>query len=153
MFLSFFILGACISQNRGKENPPKPPRGYSGEKILKLAIAVGLVDLIERNPEIPDYIDEIKNVTYKQVGDISLQMDIYKRKDLAEDAPVIVFIHGGSWTKVSDLITCLFCWIMRKRDTLLQQLLTDYPRLLCSRPPLKTPNVQFAGFGLMQKIS
>ena len=99
LFLSFFILGACISQNRGKENPPKPPRGYSGEKILKLAIAVGLVDLIERNPEIPDYIDEIKNVTYKQVGDISLQMDIYKRKDLAEDAPVIVFIHGGSWTK------------------------------------------------------
>ncbi|MCK5822113.1 MAG: alpha/beta hydrolase [Bacteroidales bacterium] len=99
LFLSFFILGACISQNKGKEASPKPPRGYRSEKMMKLAYAVGLIDLVDTKPEVPSHIEEFKDITYKQVGDISLQLDVYKRKDLDKNAPVLIFIHGGSWTK------------------------------------------------------
>ncbi|MEA1876066.1 MAG: alpha/beta hydrolase [Bacteroidota bacterium] len=97
LFLSLFILSACMSQNREMERPPKPPRGYPGEKIMGLAYAAGLINLIETKPEVPDYIEEYKDITYKQVGDISLQLNVYKRKDLNANAPALIFIHGGSW--------------------------------------------------------
>lgn len=97
LFLSIFILSPCISQNLKKERPPKAPRGYPGEKIMVLAHAAGLLNLIETEPEVPDYIEEYKDITYKQVGDISLQMDVYKHKDLDASVPALIFIHGGSW--------------------------------------------------------
>ena len=42
-------------------------------------------------------IEEIKNIEYKNVDSISLQLDLYKLKNLQSPAPVMVFIHGGSW--------------------------------------------------------
>ena len=99
LILFCFIIGAGFSQNTRKERAPKLPRGYSSEKIMKLAYAVGLIKLVETEPEVPDYIEELKDITYKQVGDVSLQLDVYKRKDLDANAPVLIFIHGGSWTK------------------------------------------------------
>jgi acetyl esterase/lipase len=56
-----------------------------------------MLDLIETNPEVPDDILELKDIEYKNIDSISLQLDIYKRKDLKAPAPVMIFIHGGAW--------------------------------------------------------
>lgn len=96
--LSFTFLYGC-AQKSGKNDPPKPPRGYINETFLKAAYFVGLIDLIDTEPEVPESIDVYKNITYKTIDTLSLQLDIYKRKDLTDPTPVLVFIHGGAWEK------------------------------------------------------
>lgn len=77
--------------------PGKPPLGYHFENLHYLAVGVGLEKIVERNDEVPDIVEEIKNIEYKNINGKSLQLDIYKLKDLKEPAPLLVFIHGGGW--------------------------------------------------------
>ncbi len=78
--------------------PEKPPVGYHFFALDYLAVGVGLEHLINRNPEVPVDIEEIKNIEYKNIDGKSLQLDIYKPKNLTKPAPLLVFIHGGGWT-------------------------------------------------------
>ncbi len=78
-------------------NPGKPPVGYHFLMATYLAIGVGLETMINRRPAVPEDIQEIKNIEYKNVNGKSLQMDIYKPKNLISTAPLLVFIHGGGW--------------------------------------------------------
>ncbi len=77
--------------------PEKPPIGYHFETLDYLALDVGLEELIDKSPEVPADIEEIKNIEYKNTNDKSLQLDLYKRKNLTKPAPLLVFIHGGGW--------------------------------------------------------
>ena len=77
--------------------PKKAPIGYHFETLDYLAIGVGLEKLVERNPEVPASIESFKDIEYKNVNGKSLQLDIYKQKELQEKAPLLVFIHGGGW--------------------------------------------------------
>lgn len=77
--------------------PSKPPVGYQFEFSTFLAIGTGLERLIEREPPLPETILEIKDIEYKSTEEKSLQIDFYKRKDLQETPPLLVFIHGGGW--------------------------------------------------------
>jgi len=79
--------------------PEKAPVGYHFEILDFLAIGVGLEDMINTTPEIPDDIEEFKNIEYKNINRKSLQLDIYKQKNVEESAPLLVFIHGGGWQK------------------------------------------------------
>ncbi|MFA5329727.1 MAG: alpha/beta hydrolase [Prolixibacteraceae bacterium] len=89
--------------------PAKPPVGYHFETLDYLALGVGLEELINKSPEVPADIEEIKNIEYKNVKDKSLQLDIYKPKNLVKPAPLLVFIHGGGWNhgNRSDYLTYL----------------------------------------------
>ncbi len=78
---------------------PEPPGGYRSEATLKIAYFFGWLKLAEKMPEVPKEIIEYKDLTYKQIGDRSLKLDIYHQKNLTEAAPVLVFIHGGGWRK------------------------------------------------------
>jgi acetyl esterase/lipase len=78
-------------------NPGKPPIGYHFVAADFLAVGVGLEKMINRTPEIPENIEEIKNIEYKNINGKSLQLDIYKPKNLVRQAPLLVFIHGGGW--------------------------------------------------------
>lgn len=78
-------------------NPEKPPVGYHFKVLDFLAIGVGLEKVINKSPEIPNEIEEIKNIEYKNINGKSLQLDIYKPKNLDKPAPLLVFIHGGGW--------------------------------------------------------
>lgn len=78
-------------------NPDKPPVGYHFLAPTYLAIGVGLEQMINRRPSVPEDIQEIKNIEYKNVNGKSLQLDIYKQKNLKSTAPLLVFIHGGGW--------------------------------------------------------
>ncbi|MEJ1242091.1 alpha/beta hydrolase [Chryseolinea sp. T2] len=79
--------------------PEKPPLGYHFLATSYLAIMIGLEDLIERTPVVPEDIDHIKNIDYKNINGESLQLDFCKPKKLDRSAPLVVFLHGGGWKK------------------------------------------------------
>jgi len=104
-----FCLLMLIPRIFGFLFPEKPPVGYHFEKIAFLAVGTGLEKLANLEPDIPEKIEEIKDVEYKNVNGISLQIDFYRPKNIVEALPLLVFIHGGSWKsgKRSDYLVYL----------------------------------------------
>lgn len=97
VFIVLVIVASCATTSVDPDRPLKAPRGYINETFLKIAYGVGLLDLIDTKPAVPEHILEIKDIEYKYIDSTSLQLDIYKRKDLTSPAPVMIFIHGGAW--------------------------------------------------------
>jgi acetyl esterase/lipase len=104
-----FIILMLTPRTIGLLFPEKAPIAYHFELLDYLAIGVGLEKLVDREPEIPESIEEIKEIEYKNVGGKSLQLDIYKPRNLTEPAPLLVFVHGGGWKggKRSDYLVYL----------------------------------------------
>ncbi len=90
-------------------NPGKPPVGYHFLLPGYIAVGIGLEKLIDNNPLVPADIEEIKDIEYKNINGKSLQLDIYRPKNIVKPAPLLVFIHGGSWShgKRSDYLVYL----------------------------------------------
>ena len=95
--LAFFVVLMLLPRTIGLLFPEKAPIGYHFEALDYLAIGVGLESLIDREPEVPATIESFKNIEYKNATGKSLQLDIYRQKELNEKAPLLVFIHGGGW--------------------------------------------------------
>jgi acetyl esterase/lipase len=98
VFLLPFILFGCGQEDQPGQ-APKAPRGYPNETILKIAYGLGFVELVETNPDIPESIEVVRDMVYKQVDSISLKLDVYREKDFSTPGPALVFIHGGGWSK------------------------------------------------------
>ncbi len=96
LLISVLIWQGCNSNNNASDGP-EPPSGYMNETFIKIAIGLGWLDLIDLEPEVPADIEAFKDIEYKKVNDVSLQLDIYRRKELPTPAPTIIFIHGGAW--------------------------------------------------------
>ncbi|HLN55276.1 MAG TPA: alpha/beta hydrolase [Bacteroidales bacterium] len=77
--------------------PEKMPIGYHFVWADMLAVGTGLEKIINRTPEIPAGIKEIRNIEYRNVNGKSLQLDMYIPEDVRKPAPLLVFIHGGGW--------------------------------------------------------
>jgi len=108
IFIFSILLSLGCSQNN--QFNLKPPRGYPNFTLLKWAAYLGFLDFVDLEPEIPDSIQVSRDIVYKETDQRPLKLDIYKDKFLVEPAPVIIFIHGGSWTtggKEDYLIYCL----------------------------------------------
>ena len=99
ILLIFSSVLACKTADTDPDRPLKAPKGYMNETLLKIAYGSGMLELIDSKPSVPDDLEAIKNVTYKSIGDVDLQLDIYKKKNLEAPAPTMVFIHGGAWKK------------------------------------------------------
>lgn len=97
MLVIFFVLLMITPRMWALLNPEKPPVGYHFEALDYLAVATGLESVINKSPEVPADIEEIKNIEYKNIDGNSLQLDICKPKNLTKPAPLLVFIHGGGW--------------------------------------------------------
>lgn len=93
----FLLIISCTNKTVDPNRPLNPPKGYMNETFLKISYGLGMLDLIDTEPEVPDEILEIKDIEYKNIDSLSLRLDIYKLKDLDEPAPVMIFIHGGAW--------------------------------------------------------
>ncbi|MFA5816713.1 MAG: alpha/beta hydrolase [Bacteroidales bacterium] len=117
-------------------NPGKPPVGYHFEAPAYLAIGVGLEHLINKTPEVPKDIEEIKNIEYKNINGKSLQLDIYKPKNIDKTAPLLVFIHGGGWRsgQRSDYLVYLVAFAKKGyiTATVSYRLLKDGPYPACA---------------------
>ena len=99
-FLFLFLLTVFLMvtpQLLGWISPGKPPVGYHFDALTYLAAGTGLEKLADLNPVIPDEIEIIRDVEYKNVNGKSLQIDFYRPKNKQGPLPLIVFIHGGSW--------------------------------------------------------
>lgn len=116
-------------------NPEKPPVGYHFVAPAYLAIGVGLEKMINKTPEIPEDIEEIKNIEYKNINGKSLQLDIYKPKNIDKAAPLLVFIHGGGWKggQRSDYLVYLVAFAKKGyiTATVSYRLLKDGPYPAC----------------------
>jgi len=98
LLLALIALIGC-SDKYNKDGSLNPPSGYPNEFLMKAAYFVGLLDLMDKKPAIPDNIIEYKDIIYKETESRSLKLDIYHLKELKEAAPVLIFIHGGGWKK------------------------------------------------------
>jgi acetyl esterase/lipase len=98
IFLLAFLMG-CSKGSVDPDRPFKAPKGYMNETLLNTAYALGMLDLIESEPPVPDDVEAIKDITFKKTDDVDLQLDIYRQKGLQTPAPTLVFIHGGAWKK------------------------------------------------------
>jgi acetyl esterase/lipase len=116
-------------------NPEKPPVGYHFVAPAYLAIRIGLEKMINMTPDIPEDIEEIKNIEYKNINGKSLQLDIYKPKNIDKAAPLLVFIHGGGWKggQRSDYLVYLVAFAKRGyiTATVSYRLLKDGPYPAC----------------------
>lgn len=99
IILSQFILYSCAQECKNDGLPLEAPRGYMNETFLKVAYALGFLDLVETKPPVPEDIEVFKDIVYKQVDSVSLKSDVYKLKNLKTATPALIFIHGGSWSK------------------------------------------------------
>lgn len=79
-------------------NPDRSPVGYHFLTATYVAIGVGLEEIINKTPAVPESVQPFTNIEYKQINGKSLQLDIYKPKNLTKPAPLLVFIHGGGWS-------------------------------------------------------
>jgi acetyl esterase/lipase len=78
-------------------NPYKPPVGYHFMAPAYIALWTGLESLVDLSPAVPPEIEEFRDIEYKNISGKSLELDIYKPRDLNGPAPLLVFIHGGAW--------------------------------------------------------
>lgn len=77
--------------------PGKPPVGYHFIPAAYTALFLRLERLVDVEPAVPEEIEEIKNIEYKNINGQSLQIDMYKPKNISGNPPLLVFIHGGGW--------------------------------------------------------
>ena len=99
VLLLLMLLPGCSQETHQGDRSLKPPRGYRSEGFMKAAYAIHLLKLIETEPAVPEGIEVKKDIVYRQVDSTSLQLDIYRQKHLKKAAPVLIFIHGGGWSK------------------------------------------------------
>ncbi len=109
ILLLSFLLIMSVPRILGVFMPGKAPIGYHFETLDYAAVYLGFEKAIDHNPAVPVNIKEIKNIEYKNINGKSLQMDFYIPKNIKKPAPLIVFIHGGSWShgKRSDYLVYL----------------------------------------------
>lgn len=97
LILGITVILVVLPRTWAFLNPGKPPVGYHFLATSYLALWSGLEELIDKSPEIPDEIEEIKDIEYKVVDGKSLQMDFYRPRQSAHKPPLLVFVHGGGW--------------------------------------------------------
>ncbi len=135
LILSILIGWIIFPRIWSSLNPTKPPMGYYSTPVAYAAIWLGIDKLAELEPAVPGNIEEIRDIEYKNIDGKSLQLDIYRPKNLEKAAPLIVFIHGGSWKsgKRSDYLVYLLSYARKGyiTATVSYQLLRDGPYPAC----------------------
>ena len=117
-------------------NPENPPVGYHFVLPGYLAVGLGLEKLIDMNPDVPSDIEQYKDIEYKNINGKSLKLDIYRHKNVIKPLPLLVFIHGGSWShgKRSDYLVYLMSFAKKgyMTATVSYRLLQDGPYPACA---------------------
>lgn len=130
------IIGVVLPRTWSVLHPEKPPVGYHFIPPAYVALWIGLEKLVNTSPEVPDEIEEIKDIEYKNIDGKSLQLDIYRPKNLTDTVPLLVFIHGGAWKggKRSDYLVYLVDFARRGyvTATVSYRLLADSPYPACA---------------------
>jgi len=97
LILLVLLFSNCSSIN--DDGSPKPPSGYLNETTLKISAYIGALELIDyKNYPSVDNVEEHRDIVYKTIDSIELKIDIYNKVGHSGNAPLIIFVHGGSWS-------------------------------------------------------
>ncbi len=82
------------------ELPPPLPEGITNTGDLLMQVALeNLTKLdLEEAGEVPEEVEEIKDIQYGDGDGVPLLLDLYLPRDRKEPVPGLIFIHGGSWS-------------------------------------------------------
>lgn len=97
ILIILLISSSFIGQSQ--QSAPEKPDGYFSNFTLKIAYALGRLDLIETDFPLPNDVTEYKDIVYNTIGNTSLKLDIYHKNNVDKPTPLIIFIHGGAWKK------------------------------------------------------
>lgn len=97
--LLVICLLMLVPRAHGYLFPESEPLGYHFLWTSYLAIGIGLEELIDTEPTVPGDIEALRGIEYKNIDGQSLQLDLYRRQDVETGAPLLIFVHGGSWIK------------------------------------------------------
>lgn len=128
--VALFVLLMLTPRIHGFLLPGKPPVGYHFLWSTYLAVAAGLEEVIDTDPEIPGDIDALHDIEFKNVDGKSVQLDLYRPKQMEIGAPLLIMIHGGSWRwgHRSDMVRLLVDFAQRGYATAtLSYRLEGYP--------------------------
>lgn len=78
------------------DSPPAAP-GYKSQEEIAMALAIGKIKAVTVPKEMPEGVELLTDVTYGQVADRPLKLDLYKPVKLDKKVPALIFIHGGAW--------------------------------------------------------
>jgi len=138
LLIGFVLLSLLMGTPRlwSALNPRQAPLGYHFEVPVYVALMVGLEDLINKTPDIPAGVKELKDIEYKNINGKSLQLDLYIPQNIQKPAPLLVFIHGGGWKggKRSDYLVYLVAFAKKGyiTATVSYRLLKDGPYPACA---------------------
>ncbi len=77
----------------------EPPPGYSSSQMIMLAYATGHLKLVDVDLPLSELVEVREGIEYGTGGDTSLKLDLYLPKKLKGTPPVLIFVHGGGWSK------------------------------------------------------
>jgi acetyl esterase/lipase len=98
IFIFVPLIFLSCSDNK-TDGSPKPPNGYWNETTLKIAAFFGTLELIDyKNTPVPEDIVQYNDIVYRTVDSTKLKLDVFQGKNLSNSAPLLIFIHGGSWS-------------------------------------------------------
>jgi len=95
--VAVFAAGLLAAGCRTTAAPGEPPPGFANRAAMNAALALGRVPLVDTRPDVPESVEAHRGLVYRTVDGRDLRLDLYRPRDLSEPAPVIVFVHGGSW--------------------------------------------------------
>jgi acetyl esterase/lipase len=78
---------------------PPAPKGYATYEEAREAIRSGEVERVQPPSEIPEAIAFYDDVVYATHDGVKLSLDIFVPKDANTPRPLLLFIHGGGWSK------------------------------------------------------
>lgn len=72
-------------------------------KKIRFALVTGLLSLVFCGcaSRLPSNIGAVRNIEYARVDGQSLQLDIYRQRNVTGKLPVVIWVHGGSWNSGS----------------------------------------------------
>ncbi|MEM1297256.1 MAG: alpha/beta hydrolase, partial [Verrucomicrobiota bacterium] len=80
--------------------------------LVFVAAEVGMAQN-QNGPAVPDTVEKLADLTYKEVDGINLQLDLYRPKVRDAKLPVVVWVHGGGWKNGSKK-KCKATWLAEK---------------------------------------
>jgi acetyl esterase/lipase len=90
-------LGGYLYLARWPGDGQTPPRGFFSRNEAIAALLVHGVQLVDRNPPIPENVEFHGGVPYGNGGGRPLLLDLCKPRHQMGKAPGLIFIHGGGW--------------------------------------------------------
>jgi len=91
------LAAAALAGCRTTPATGEPPSGYSSRPALAAALALGRIPLVDTEPPVPDSVEAHRDLVFREVDGLELALDLYRSTALDGRAPLIVFVHGGSW--------------------------------------------------------